>query len=660
MTKKIENIELELFVPGRLCVFGEHSDWAGMYKTINADVVPGYALVTGIDQGITAVAKYHKDFYIHSELPQYKGKQLSCPMNNSILKQVALSKDFFSYVCGVASYVLEHYSIGGGLELNITNMSLPIKKGLSSSAAVCVLVARAFNLLYGLKLNTIGEMKLAYNGEQRTLSRCGRLDQACAFGKKPVFMTFNGNDIEVLPLQIKEEWNWVFADLMAKKDTVKILSQLNKCYPFPQNEKELQVYNYLGKENKKIVYQACAFMRDGKKVEFGKLMNHAQKAFDQKVAPACPEELTAPKLHEVLNDQEIHKWIYGAKGVGSQGDGAVQFLARDATSQKALRDYLRQKWKLKVYDFTLYPDKRIKKAIIPLAGYGTRLYPVTRGINKEFLPLVGRDNIAKPAILILLEELLEAGIEEICLVVSENQKEFYNNYFNNKINDEYYNKLSAEMQEYENKILEIGKRLIFIVQQERKGLGHAILKCRTFANQMPVLVLLGDMVYQTVEDVSCTRQILECYNRLGGVIVALQEEKTQNITKYGIATGVWENDYLVISKMVEKPSVEYAQEHLSVITPEQQQKYYSFFGQYIINSSVFEELQNLNETEEQDGELQLTDALSGVSKKERVHGVILNGRHFDIGIPEFYRDTICSYGKLEIVGRGGCIELRLH
>ena len=91
-------------------------------------------------------------------------------------------------------------------------MTLPMKSGLSSSAAICVLVARAFNLLYNLNLNTLGEMNIAYVGELRTSSRCGRLDQACAFGVKPSLMTFDGDEIEVQTLNVKSPLHWVFAD----------------------------------------------------------------------------------------------------------------------------------------------------------------------------------------------------------------------------------------------------------------------------------------------------------------------------------------------------------------------------------------------------------------------------------------------------------------
>ena len=198
-----------------------------------------------------------------------------CVMHSADLRRVANSGGFFSYVAGVASYISDQYHVGG-LRVTITRMTLPANSGLSSSAAICVLVARAFNQLYKLNLNTIGEMNIAFMGEQRTPSRCGRLDQACAFGVKPVCMHFDGNEIRVDQLSVKEELHWVFAHLRTAKDTMKILSDLNKCYPFPANELERDVHAALGVENRAIVEKAVELMRNGDRPGLGKLMTEAQ------------------------------------------------------------------------------------------------------------------------------------------------------------------------------------------------------------------------------------------------------------------------------------------------------------------------------------------------------------------------------------------------
>ena len=145
----------QLFVPGRLCLFGEHSDWAGHYRTMNADIVAGAAIVTGIEQGIYAEIEKSPVFKLTSDAPEMEGlwHDFSCRMQEQDLKHVARSGSFFCYCAGVASYMLEWYNVGG-VHIHIKKMTLPIKSGLSSSAAICVLVARAFNILY--KLNITG------------------------------------------------------------------------------------------------------------------------------------------------------------------------------------------------------------------------------------------------------------------------------------------------------------------------------------------------------------------------------------------------------------------------------------------------------------------------------------------------------------------------
>jgi galactokinase len=134
----------------------------------------------------------------------------------------------FSYVAGVAYQVINNYSVSG-LEINNYFTDLPIKKGLSSSAAICVLVARAFNLLYDLKLNIRDEMELAYQGEVTTPSGCGRMDQACAYAQQAIMMIFDGEKTDIIELNPpKKDLFFVIVDLGGSKDTQEILTRLNK------------------------------------------------------------------------------------------------------------------------------------------------------------------------------------------------------------------------------------------------------------------------------------------------------------------------------------------------------------------------------------------------------------------------------------------------
>ncbi|HRU39840.1 MAG TPA: GHMP kinase, partial [Candidatus Goldiibacteriota bacterium] len=217
---------MKLFVPGRICLFGEHSDWAGGYRRINAEIEKGYAIITGTNQGIYAEVNPHPtQLVIKSTLNDGKKNVIEIPMKREELLKEAQKGGYFSYAAGVAYQVLTHYRVNG-LVIDNTATDLPIKKGLSSSAAICVMVARAFNRIYNLKMTTRGEMEFAYLGEITTPSRCGRMDQGCAYGNRPILMTFDGDSIDVRELKLTKSLYFVIADLRASKDTREILSKL--------------------------------------------------------------------------------------------------------------------------------------------------------------------------------------------------------------------------------------------------------------------------------------------------------------------------------------------------------------------------------------------------------------------------------------------------
>ena len=643
---------LKLFVPGRLCLFGEHTDWAGHYRTMNANVLSGAAIVTGIEQGIYAEVEKSSIFEMHSDAAEIDDvwRDFSCRMNETELKRVARSGSFFCYCAGVASYMLEWYKVGG-VRIRITDMTLPMKSGLSSSAAICVLVARAFNLLYNLNLNTLGEMNIAYLGELRTSSRCGRLDQACAFGVKPNLMTFDGDEIEVKSLNVKKTLHWVFADLCAEKDTIKILADLNKAYPFASNEAEENLHKALGEWNHNLVNKAIKYMANGDAESLGRLMTDAEAMFDQYVAPMSPA-LWAPKLHEVLQDPQVQSMVWGGKGVGSHGDGSVQFLARSADDQQRLIEYLNAQG-MRAYPLTLRPVHTVRKAIIPVAGFGTRLYPATRALKKDFFPIPCPDGMVRPVILILLEELVKSGVEEICLVLgSEEERIQYTDFFERPLSDEHLRKLNAEAQEYENRILDIGKRLHYVYQHEKRGFGHAVYQAVEFTGGEPVLLLLGDTLYRSQSNKPCALQLIEEYERYNQLMVSIHPVPLAEVSHYGILSGVWENkerSILNVSVMNEKPKASYAEEFLGVRNATGDKEYYSVFGQYILTPEVFEQLAADIDKADEEGdyvrEIELTAALEAVRQKSGMVGVRLAGTMYDMGNPAALRRCVQHFSK---------------
>ena len=645
---------IKLFVPGRLCLFGEHTDWAGHYRTMNADIAPGAAIVTGIEQGIYAEVEKSSIFELYSSAPEIEDvwQDFSCRMDELELKRIAKSGSFFCYCAGVASYMLEWYKVGG-VRIRITSMTLPMKSGLSSSAAICVLVARAFNLLYNLNLNTLGEMNIAYLGELRTSSRCGRLDQACAFGVKPNLMTFDGDEIEVRSLNVKKHLYWVFADLCAEKDTIRILSDLNKAYPFPNNDLERAEHEALGARNLDIVDRAIKFMAEGRAEELGALMTEAETLFDTHLVPMSPA-LEAPKLQEILHDPAILPMVWGGKGVGSHGDGSVQFLARSSEDQQKLVKYLNARG-LKAYTLTLKPVHTVRKAIIPVAGFGTRLYPATRALKKDFFPMPCPDGMVRPVILILLEELIQSGIEEICLVLgSEEERQQYADYFERPLPEEHLRKLNVEAQEMENRILNIGKHLHYVYQREKRGFGHAVYQAAQFAGNEPVLLLLGDTLYRSDSNKPCALQMVEEYERYNALMVSIHPVPLADVSHYGILSGIWEDkehSVLNVSTIYEKPKSSYAEEFLGVRNKKGEKEYYSVFGQYILTPEVFAQLHEDIMQKEIDGdhvsEIELTSALEAVRQRSGMMGVRLQGRMFDMGNPNALVNAVREFSKPE-------------
>ncbi len=324
---------VELFVPGRICLFGEHSDWAAQFGRHK-----GFCLVIGTDQGISAQVRPADNFTINTLVPDALGRpssrtrQMSCAFDADSLGAAAKDEDeFFRYCAGVAHEMLTHCNLPGGLEMRITEMDLPLRKGVSSSAAVCILVAQAFNAIYELGLFPHEMMELAYLGERLTGSQCGRMDQACIYGKTPVLLTFQeSTPIRLEPLMPTDDIFMFFVDLAGTKNTIKILADLQAAYL--QND-DLQ--KALGPENERIVRKAYQALIAGDAKQLGELMTRAQTNFDSLVAPNSPQQLTSPLLHELLGLESIAEHIYGGKGVGSQGDGTAQFVARSAADRDA-------------------------------------------------------------------------------------------------------------------------------------------------------------------------------------------------------------------------------------------------------------------------------------------------------------------------------------
>jgi UTP-glucose-1-phosphate uridylyltransferase/mevalonate kinase len=637
---------MKIFVPGRICLFGEHSDWAGGYRRINAEIEKGYTLLCGTNQGIHAEVEPHPTaLVLTSTMPD--GKTVGpheIPLEARALLDEAQSGGFFSYAAGVAYQVLTNYRVRGLVIRNLRT-DLPIKKGLSSSAAICVLTARAFNRVYDLRLTVRGEMELAYQGEITTPSRCGRMDQGCAFGDRAVLMEFDGDRLETEEIRPARDLHFVIADLKAGKNTLEILKRLNRSYPFAEGPVEKGVQDLLGPVNKRIVHQAVEALRAGDAERLGALMREAQSLFDRYATPACPDELSAPVLHRALAHEALRPHVWGGKGVGSQGDGSAQFVARSADDQRAVVEILARDLGLPALPLTLGTGPKVRKALIPAAGFGTRLFPASKATKKELFPVVDRDGTAKPAILLIVEEALEAGIEEVVIVVQEQDLAEFRSFFTEQISIENFNKLPRPSQEYARRILEIGRRVSFVTQAAQEGFGHAVLCARKALADEPFLLMLGDHLYRSTAEASCARQVVESYQRSGTSIVGLRRTPEGEISAFGTATGVWlEPDRLLnITEFAEKPTADYARTNLRVPGfPDDE--YLTVFGQYVIKPQLFSYLEeHVRNNVRERGEFQLTSALERLRQEDGFHGLLVDGRRFDIGLPEHYLETLRTF-----------------
>jgi UTP-glucose-1-phosphate uridylyltransferase/mevalonate kinase len=639
---------VNIFVPGRICLFGEHSDWAGGYRRLNADIEKGYTLITGTNQGIYAEVEPHPtSLILSSMMPDGEARgPYEIPMELNALLEEAQKGGFWSYIAGVAYQILTHYHVSG-LVINNYKTDLPIKKGLSSSAAICVLTARAFNRLYDLKLTVRGEMELAYQGEITTPSRCGRMDQGCAYGLRPILMSFDGDRLDVTELQVPHDMFFVIVDLQAQKDTMEILIHLNRCYPFAEDEIQEGVQKLLGPTNKRIVHQAVDALQEGKDVRLGELMVEAQTFFDRFAIPACPEELQAPVLHKVLNYEPLKPYVLGGKGVGSQGDGTAQLLTRSEVDQQAVIEILERDLGMSCLTLTLQAGKKVRKAIIPAAGFGTRLFPATKAAKKELFPIVDQDGIAKPAILYIVEEALNAGIEEVIIIVQEHDLDAFQSFFNVQITVENFNKLSPRFQEYAQRIIEIGRRVSFVTQEMQEGFGHAVYCAKDAVGNEPFLLMLGDHLYRSEGEHSCATQLIEAYKQHRISILGLRRTPEDQVENFGTVGGVWIEDHhlLNVTQFVEKPTVDYARNNLRVSgLPENE--YLTVFGQYIIKPEIFDFLEEhiVNNVRER-GEFQLTSALDRLRRTDGFQGLMMEGQRFDIGLPEHYLATLRSFHK---------------
>lgn len=266
---------------------------------------------------------------------------------------------------------------------------------------------------------------------------------------------------------------------------------------------------------------------------------------------------------------------------------------------------------------------KIRKAIIPAAGLGTRFLPATKAQPKEMLPIVD-----KPTLQYIIEEAVESGIEEILIITGRN-KSSIENHFDKSV------ELELELEKSgKNELLEEVRRISdmvnihYIRQKEPKGLGHAIYCAKSFIGNESFAVLLGDDIVYNRKP--CLKQMIEVYNEYETSILGVQEVADKDVCKYGIVDGKQIKDRIYkVKGLIEKPSIGNAPSNIAIL------------GRYIINPTIFEILERTKPG--QGGEIQLTDGLKELAQKEAVYAYIFEGRRYDVGDKQGFLEATVEY-----------------
>lgn len=273
--------------------------------------------------------------------------------------------------------------------------------------------------------------------------------------------------------------------------------------------------------------------------------------------------------------------------------------------------------------------KRVRKAVIPAAGFGTRFLPVTKAQPKEMLPIVDT-----PAIQYIIQEALDSGIEEILIIIGRNKR---------AIEDHFDTSVELEQllqQQGKKKQLDMVRKLAdvkvhFIRQKAPRGLGDAVLCAKAFIGDEPFAVLLGDDIVYNPEN-PCLKQLIECYDEYQGSVLGAQFVPDDKVSSYGIVSGKKLSDNLYhVKGLVEKPAVGMALSNLAVL------------GRYVLTPDVFEKLENTKPGA--GNEIQLTDALADMETD--IYALAYEGIRYDTGDRLGFLKATVEYAlRSELIG----------
>jgi len=266
---------------------------------------------------------------------------------------------------------------------------------------------------------------------------------------------------------------------------------------------------------------------------------------------------------------------------------------------------------------------KVRKAIIPAAGLGTRFLPATKAQPKEMLPIVD-----KPALQYIIEEAVESGIEEILIITGRNKKSI-EDHFDKSVELELELEKSGKLEllEQVRKISEMAN-IHYIRQKEPKGLGHAIYCARYFIGNEPFAVLLGDDIVYSQKP--CLKQMIDVYNEYRTTILGVQKVSDDDVSKYGIVDVKQIEDRVYkVKGLVEKPAMKDAPSNMAIL------------GRYIISPEIFGILEQTEPGK--GGEIQLTDGLKALAQREAMYAYDFEGRRYDVGDKQGFLEATVEY-----------------
>ncbi|MDU5924855.1 MAG: UTP--glucose-1-phosphate uridylyltransferase GalU [Finegoldia magna] len=256
---------------------------------------------------------------------------------------------------------------------------------------------------------------------------------------------------------------------------------------------------------------------------------------------------------------------------------------------------------------------KVRKAVIPAAGFGTRMLPASKSVPKEMLPIYD-----KPTLHHIVKEVVDSGITDILIIISKD-KGSIEDYFD--VNFELEYELNKKSSEISREIHELSKMAnIYTIRQKKKnGLGDAIKYAESFVGDEPFAILLGDdIIYNTSDELPCIKQMADIYETEEAPVLGVQEVSWDDVDKYGIVNGVKTSDRITeVESLVEKPSREEATTNLAIL------------GRYIVTPDIFP---ILHETKPgKNNEIQLTDALNKLAEKRKMIAYDFIGKRYDVG-----------------------------